>query len=1383
MTPWRHPGFEDSSAGAVRGTFRECPFAAKIRSRTRISQDPAAVTRQVTIDINGTGITYHPGDRLAIMPQNTMDDVRAALAALGVEADTEVPIGGEWQIFFECRPTITALRLLRAARLRPLPITTVLNIAASCKAGKGISATKKLTKVMVADPQPHDTDFTIDELITREVWAAGTGMPNPLWTYFDLERPRTYSISSYASKCTEGAPLPDTIDLTVSRQHRRITTDAHVVGTGSGFLNPNLGVAHSQHPDGTSVRVGISRPLLFSLPDSSKPIVMFAGGSGIGPFRSFLQRRCADPLAGTNLLFLGLRNRESIMYEAELAGMMRAGKLKLHVAFSREDVEIVGADEAGFVFGPSNHCYVGALMKRKKNALELWHLMLREELGGLEANFFVCGQVNLFQTVIGALDEITVSRGQVKFSLLRELFSQHRLQSEVYKTPVKLENPIKISASELSGKNSEASGYWIALQNRVYDITEFMDLHPGGMAIIRSNCGLDGSHVFKQVAHDTNAEIMSLLDCYVIGVCSTPKFKSEVVEQLHNSLLTFLTKIVEMENTFGLDAASMSVHSNEDDRASVDISLMQNMLDLHRRVLLVMAPAIFGKELRLLTQECDSTCATHGCDSAGSHEISTFDQLVQTDMGKSALHSLHILNNFGSVKYRLHLVRQRTQLNEYILNLLSKDEEFLSRTKSTIAVALAELETENATVAAVSGCAVQLRKLAKQLGGYFSDITSALKQRYVVSLSGRSGRTLWGCLRLRLKEGCLMLLLTADAVFDVSSRLPLLRGISALQSDADAISRALASSRVAKPSRSRWGGILGRAFCASSLQTAHHRALDKQLCRIVTVLKRTSNGSASKAVTVEFIKGIFLNLMSGRSTGHHLESSINSRGSIGNGDRSDTVDDTAVGDSRCKFTVYSQAKCGYSSAAVNLLRSEKVALEVIETSSNPALRAMLVKRSHHRSFPQVYIGRRFIGGFSELRAIHAAGLLHTVGTDCMAAQDDARLARVDETGMARELVLADVDSAMQRKGLPDDARAALLFLKQLFADTPEMTSIGFDAFSYAWLSKGNTDAVEVRREVVKRASPSGSTGATKGETEEPIGGFDALRPKSRDPSKAQSSIAHQPSLNSLTTPRLFSIDDGEATSLGREGSDIMVLYAKSWTGSPEKLGDCPFTQSVHMALVAMRARYKVILVDLDNIQPWFINISPTACTPVIGHRGVAIEDSAHILEYLADCNNFNLPGTANDPDAERRVCVRTAPNDDIHGKLSGCFFALVKLLKNDDEDNDPELKLALVAKLEILNDECPPIPDSQSPETADGTSTGRFICGEHTLTIADCLALPALYHIMVAGRLLKGFEIPPTLSSLLAYIEHGFRTREWLATKYSESAVLDGWAEHMGCGA
>ena len=93
--------------------------------------------------------------------------------------------------------------------------------------------------------------------------------------------------------------------------------------------------------DDEPLLIGVSRPFAFQLPfDDTSPVAMFAGGSGIAPFRSFWQARGGRAFGKTSL-YLGVQSREKFCYEAELRQYVNEGFIEVHTAFSRDSRGLV----------------------------------------------------------------------------------------------------------------------------------------------------------------------------------------------------------------------------------------------------------------------------------------------------------------------------------------------------------------------------------------------------------------------------------------------------------------------------------------------------------------------------------------------------------------------------------------------------------------------------------------------------------------------------------------------------------------------------------------------------------------------------------------------------------------------------------------------------------------------------------------------------------------------------------------------------------------------------------------------------------------------------------------------------------------------------------
>jgi FAD binding domain len=122
----------------IRGSFQECRIKARISSRQIIDRDISRRTARITIDLMDTGVTFSPGDRVAIMPSNNGADIMKVLSALELEHQMEepVPVNEAWNVYlqhmgqiFQEYGTLSIRRLLRSGKLAPLVEDVVSKVA------------------------------------------------------------------------------------------------------------------------------------------------------------------------------------------------------------------------------------------------------------------------------------------------------------------------------------------------------------------------------------------------------------------------------------------------------------------------------------------------------------------------------------------------------------------------------------------------------------------------------------------------------------------------------------------------------------------------------------------------------------------------------------------------------------------------------------------------------------------------------------------------------------------------------------------------------------------------------------------------------------------------------------------------------------------------------------------------------------------------------------------------------------------------------------------------------------------------------------------------------------------------------------------------------
>jgi len=135
--------------------------------------------------------------------------------------------------------------------------------------------------------------------------------------------PRYYSI---ASSCKKD---PLTIELTVAHVQYQSLGKTRI-GVGSSFLCEEI-------EKGSSISFFVQSSNGFTLPDPSEPIIMIGPGTGIAPFKGFLEERMHQNAPGKNWLFFGERNGKTDFYYSDFfKGLEAENKLTLTTAFSRD---------------------------------------------------------------------------------------------------------------------------------------------------------------------------------------------------------------------------------------------------------------------------------------------------------------------------------------------------------------------------------------------------------------------------------------------------------------------------------------------------------------------------------------------------------------------------------------------------------------------------------------------------------------------------------------------------------------------------------------------------------------------------------------------------------------------------------------------------------------------------------------------------------------------------------------------------------------------------------------------------------------------------------------------------------------------------------------
>ena len=362
---------------------RERPFAAGILLNQPITgRGSSKDVRHIELSLEGSGIRYLPGDSLGVAPRNPAPLVEAVIAAAKVDGAAPVNAGE--------RPS-TLAEVLTAQRE-----ITVLNRPLLERVARHHQDLKHILEDRVQLQSFFETRQVIDLLADYpKDWE-----PQELVDAFRKLSPRLYSIASSPDA------NPDEAHLTVSVVAYEQFGRRHW-GAASNYL---IG-------DPETVPVYVEENDRFRLPgNGDTPVIMIGAGTGVAPYRAFVEHRQEHGHAGDNWLFFGDRHFASdFLYQLEWLRYRKDGILtRLDVAFSRDRAEKV---------------YVQHRLREQAREVYAWL-----ERG---AHLYVCGDAKRMAVdVHNALLDVVGEQGGMSperaAEYLGELKSARRYQRDVY---------------------------------------------------------------------------------------------------------------------------------------------------------------------------------------------------------------------------------------------------------------------------------------------------------------------------------------------------------------------------------------------------------------------------------------------------------------------------------------------------------------------------------------------------------------------------------------------------------------------------------------------------------------------------------------------------------------------------------------------------------------------------------------------------------------------------------------------------------------------------------------------------------------------------------------------------------------------------------------
>ena len=368
---------------------RKNPYSAKLLSNRMLSGvNSNKEIMHYEIDLGDSGLKYEVGDSLSIFPTNKEDLVKKIIDRLGVEFDF-VPVGYENDIktlltekFEILTPTKRLIEYI-AKNTNDKKLKSIIDHNNNNKELENYKWGMDVLDFMNINP-----NFKID-------------ITDFLGLLKSLQH-RTYSISSSLNK------VKNEVHLTVSSvRWKRDTRNYN--GVCSTFLADDC-------TPGDNIKVFFTPNKSFRLPDENKDIIMIGPGTGIAPFRAFLQEREYRNSSGKNWLFFGDQTKnDDFIYKNELEDFISSGVLnKLDLAFSRDQ---------------KNKIYVQNVMYENKNEFYNWL-----ESG---AYLYICGDANRMakdveDMIIKIIMECSNISFDAAFEYLNNLKREKRYLRDVY---------------------------------------------------------------------------------------------------------------------------------------------------------------------------------------------------------------------------------------------------------------------------------------------------------------------------------------------------------------------------------------------------------------------------------------------------------------------------------------------------------------------------------------------------------------------------------------------------------------------------------------------------------------------------------------------------------------------------------------------------------------------------------------------------------------------------------------------------------------------------------------------------------------------------------------------------------------------------------------
>jgi sulfite reductase (NADPH) flavoprotein alpha-component len=376
---------------------KDNPFPALVTENRRLNGPASAKdTRHIVVELSGSGLHYKAGDSLGVFPVNRPSEVSEIIERLGASGDDPVTL-----------PKAVAPIPLRIALADRLALSNPTRRLVETLHSRATAPDER--SALAGLLQPDSKDALERFLGEREFvdllaeFPSARLAPQEFADHLRRLMPRLYSVAS-SSKL-----FPNEVHLTVAVVRYR-TNGRDRVGVCSTYLADRVELNR------TRVGVFVAHSHFGPPEGSASDAIMVGPGTGIAPFRAFVQDRAATGATGRNWLFFGDQRRSTdYLYEEEWSGHLAGGRLaRLDTAFSR--------DQAGKIYVQD---------RLRENAAEVWAWIARG------AHFYICGDAKrMAKDVDQALHDIVAGQGGMApahaADFVKQMKKDRRYQRDVY---------------------------------------------------------------------------------------------------------------------------------------------------------------------------------------------------------------------------------------------------------------------------------------------------------------------------------------------------------------------------------------------------------------------------------------------------------------------------------------------------------------------------------------------------------------------------------------------------------------------------------------------------------------------------------------------------------------------------------------------------------------------------------------------------------------------------------------------------------------------------------------------------------------------------------------------------------------------------------------